>query len=77
MYNRFIGDYDNELINVFSKFKSNNVTDLVVDLRYNPGGSVSSSILLSRLITGQFSGEIFSTEEWNSEIQAYYLNNNP
>ena len=77
MYNRFIGDYDNELINVFSNFKSNNVTDLVVDLRYNPGGSVSSSILLSSLITGQFSGEIISTEEWNSEIQAYYLNNNP
>jgi len=77
MFNRFIGDYDDELISVFSNFKSNNISDLILDLRYNPGGSVNTSILLSSLITGQFTGEIISTEQWNDEIQAYYLNNDP
>ena len=77
MYNRFIGDYDDDLISIFSNFKSNNITDLILDLRYNPGGSVNSSILLSSLITGQFSGEIISTEQWNDEIQSYYVANDP
>lgn len=77
MFNRFIGDYNDELISVFSNFKSNNISDLILDLRYNPGGSVYTSILLSSLITGQFFGEIISTEQWNDEIQAYYLNNDP
>ena len=77
MFNRFIGDYNDELISVFSNFKSNDISDLILDLRYNPGGSVYTSILLSSLITGQFFGEIISTEQWNDEIQAYYLNNDP
>jgi len=77
MFNRFIGDYNDELINVFSNFKSNNISNLILDLRYNPGGSVNTSILLSSLITGQFTGEIISTEQWNDEIQTYYINNNP
>jgi len=77
MFNRFIGDYNDELISVFSNFKSNNISDLILDLRYNPGGSVHTSILLSSLITGQFTGEIISTEQWNDEIQSYYLNNDP
>lgn len=77
MFNRFIGDYNDELISIFSNFKSNNISDLILDLRYNPGGSVYTSILLSSLITGQFFGEIISTEQWNDEIQAYYLNNDP
>ncbi|MDG2173232.1 MAG: carboxyl-terminal protease, partial [Flavobacteriaceae bacterium] len=37
----------------------------------------NTSILLSSLITGQFTGEIISTEQWNDEIQTYYLNNDP
>ena len=77
MLNRFIGDYNDELISVFSNFKTNNISDLILDLRYNPGGSVNTSILLSSLITGQFTGEIISTEQWNDEIQTYYLNNDP
>ena len=77
MFNRFIGDYNDELISVFSNFKSNDISNLILDLRYNPGGSVYTSILLSSLITGQFFGEIISTEQWNDEIQAYYLNNDP
>ena len=77
MYNQFTSTFDDELNQVFANFKSNNIDNLILDLRYNPGGSVNSALLISSLITGQFNDQIFSTEEWNSEIQNYWLNNNP
>lgn len=77
MYNSFNPGYDNELNNIFADFKSNNVQDLVLDLRYNRGGAVSTSILLASLVTGQFTGEVHSTEQWNTEIQEAFFNQNP
>ena len=70
MYNQFTSDFDNQLNNAFGTFQANNVTDLVLDLRYNSGGSVRSAIQLASMITGQFNGEIFTTEQWNSKLQA-------
>ena len=77
MYNQFTSAYDDELNQVFANFKSNNIDNLILDLRYNSGGSVNSAILISSLITGQFTDQVFSTEQWNSEIQNYWLNNDP
>ncbi|MDO7170624.1 S41 family peptidase [Mariniflexile sp. AS56] len=77
MYNGFTANYDTQLNAVFGEFKSNNVKHLVLDLRYNSGGSVNSAILLSSMITGQFNGEIFSTEQWNTEFQQAFEDNNP
>ena len=77
MYNGFTANYDSQLNDVFADFKASNVKDLILDLRYNPGGSVNSAILLSGMITGQFNGEVFSTEQWNSEFQAAIENENP
>lgn len=77
MYNGFTANYDSQLNTVFGNFKANNVQHLVLDLRYNPGGSVNSAILLSSMITGQFNGEIFSTEKWNNEFQNYFETENP
>ncbi|MBD0834687.1 carboxyl-terminal protease [Aestuariibaculum suncheonense] len=77
MYNGFTANYDTQLNSVFANFKANNIQHLILDLRYNPGGSVNSAILLSSMITGQFDGEIFSTEQWNSEFQAALENENP
>ncbi len=76
MYNRFVGDFDEELNNVFSEFKADGVTDLVVDLRYNPGGSVASSTRLASLITGQFTGELFSKATWNPKWSDFDEDNN-
>jgi carboxyl-terminal processing protease len=77
MYNGFTANYDAQLNTVFGDFKANNVQHLVLDLRYNPGGSVNSAILLSSMITGQFNDEIFSTEKWNNEFQNYFETENP
>jgi len=77
MYNGFTSNFDSQLNAAFGDFLANNVQHLVLDLRYNPGGSVNSSILLSSMITGQFTGEIFSTEQWNPELQAIFQTQNP
>jgi len=79
MYNRF-GSSDtfvSQLNSVFGNFKSSNITELVLDLRYNPGGSVNTAIWLASMITGQFTDEIFVKEEWNSEQQALINNSDP
>ncbi|WP_109299222.1 S41 family peptidase [Aquimarina sp. AU474] len=70
MYNAFTADFDAQLNAAFGQFKSDGVTDLILDVRYNGGGSVTSAIDLSSMITGQFNGQVFSTEEWNSELQS-------
>ncbi len=77
MYNGFTADFDSQLNTAFGNFLSNNIQHLVLDLRYNPGGSVNTSILLSSMITGQFTGKIYSTEQWNSELQAAFFEDNP
>ncbi|WP_179352484.1 S41 family peptidase [Winogradskyella vidalii] len=79
MYNNFrIADANlNELNDVFAEFQAAGISDLVLDLRYNGGGSVSTSIWLSSMITGQFTGEVFFKENWNSDIQASIEQDNP
>tara|TARA_R110002012_G_scaffold319389_4_gene539840 strand:- start:79 stop:1497 length:1419 start_codon:yes stop_codon:yes gene_type:complete len=69
MYNGFTRDFDSQLNAVFGEFQANNIQNLVLDLRYNSGGSVNTAILLSSMIAGQ-TGNIFSTEEWNTDIQS-------
>lgn len=72
MYNSFTADFDAQLNAAFSQFKSGGVTELVLDVRYNGGGSVISAIDLSSMITGQFNGEVFTTEEWNEDRQEQF-----
>lgn len=79
MYNGFRGSDANlnELNAVFSEFQSVNISDLVLDLRYNGGGNVNTAIWLSSMITGQFTGELFFKEKWNSQIQTNLEQTNP
>lgn len=72
LYNAFTNEFDSELNAAFATFKSEGITDLVVDFRYNSGGSVRSAVYLSSMITGQFTGEVFYTEQWNEDRQGDY-----
>ncbi len=72
MYNAFTNEYDIDLNNVFGQFKSDGITDLVLDLRYNGGGSVKTATYLASMITGQNTGQVFYSELWNDDRQAEY-----
>ncbi len=76
MYNAFTADFDKQLNDAFGQLKADGVTDLVLDLRYNGGGSVRSAIDLSSMITGQFKGQVFSKEEWNADRQEQFGDTN-
>lgn len=70
MYNGFIQDYEVQLNNAFAQFKAEGATNLVLDLRYNGGGSVETATDLASMITGQFNGQVFYKEFWNADRQA-------
>lgn len=77
MYNGFYANYDTQLNEAFASLKSQGVTDLVLDLRYNGGGSVQTATRLASMITGQFTGQVFAKQQWNAKINAYFETNNP
>jgi len=77
MYTSFIADFDEQLNAAFAEFKSENVTDLILDLRYNGGGSVRTATRLASMITGQFTGDVFAKQQWNEDYQNFFLNDNP
>ena len=79
MYNGFTGtnQFDSELNSVFGEFQAAVITDLVLDLRYNGGGSVATATWLASMITGQFTGDTFFTEQYNSDIQAQIIAEDP
>jgi C-terminal processing protease CtpA/Prc len=77
MYDSFTADYDVQLNNAFGEFKAAGVTDLILDLRYNGGGSVRTATDLASMITGQFAGKLFMKEVWNEKYQNHFLANSP
>ena len=79
LYNHFTSgtDADSELFNnsmrrAFSRFKSENPSDLILDLRYNPGGLVSAARLLSVMIAPESSlGSIFCRFSYNNKMTRF------
>lgn len=70
MYNSFTTNFDDELNAAFLTLKNDGITDLIIDLRYNGGGSVRTAVYLSSMITGQFTGELFAKKQWNNKINS-------
>jgi len=65
--------YDNELRQVFADFKSKGVNELVLDLRFNPGGYISSAVTLASLIgKNASSSKVFYKEQWNDKYISYW-----
>jgi carboxyl-terminal processing protease len=79
VYNQFVpganstaNEYDAQVDAVFSDFKAKGVSELVLDLRYNPGGYTSSSANLASLIgKGISANSLYFREEWNATITPY------
>jgi carboxyl-terminal processing protease len=69
MYNGFFTAYETQLNDAFSYFKNEGITDLVLDLRYNGGGSIATATRLGSMITGLPSSQVFSRQQWNSKVQ--------
>ncbi|MCY2688176.1 S41 family peptidase [Salinimicrobium sp. TH3] len=78
LYNGFTGtdEFDSQLNSVFAEFKNASVSDLVLDLRYNGGGSVETAVDLASMITGQYKNEIFIKEFWNEKYQNAWSSEN-
>ena len=71
MYNQFVASKSSDLNQAFADFNANGVKDLIIDLRYNGGGSVRNCVELASMITGQFTYDIFSNEQWNTKLEVY------
>ncbi len=72
MYNGFYPDYESQLNAAFSNLRAQGITELVLDLRYNSGGSVATATRLASMITGQFTNQVFAKEQWNDKLQDYF-----
>ena len=79
MYNAFYANYDSKLNEAFGTLKAEGITDLVLDLRYNGGGSVQTATRLASMITDtkKTYGKVFAKQQWNAKINAYYEAENP
>lgn len=68
VYSEFEASFDQELFDAFKKFKTHNVTDLILDLRYNKGGHIISANLIASCIAAETSeGKVFSSLRYNRE----------
>ena len=60
-----------ELANVFSYFQTQGITDLIVDLRYNPGGATETQDTLANLIAPLAANtQKMYTYQFNAQLQA-------
>ena len=64
--------YDDQLRKIFGDFKAQGVNELVLDLRFNGGGYISSAETLASLIGKNIStSKVFYKEQWNENYTAY------
>ncbi len=74
-YAQYIGNYNSSLDSVIQYFIANQVTDIVLDLRYNPGGGTDaaqhlcSSLAPLDVVNGQKTLVKF---QWNDKYQAFW-----
>jgi len=75
VFNSFLGDTTeiySEFNRVFNKFASQNVSDVVIDLRYNGGGYVSvQEKLADYLVSSSSNNNLMMKEQYNDKNSAY------
>jgi C-terminal processing protease CtpA/Prc len=80
VYNFFTNDsgdesmkYDLEINDAIGRFKGENISELVIDLRYNSGGMMSSAINIgSMLVPNLTTGKVFTYTEYNQNYTDYF-----
>jgi carboxyl-terminal processing protease len=67
-FRTFVSPADNLLRNAFATFRSQNVRDVIIDLRYNGGGLVSTAEILGSLLAQQAasSNQLMHRTQFNS-----------
>ena len=71
VYNQFVNNdqYHSQLNAIFGEFKNESVSELVLDLRYNPGGSIFTTQLLASMIYGAASSsQVFGSVVYNEKL---------
>jgi C-terminal processing protease CtpA/Prc len=71
VYNGFMSDYDIQLNGVFQHLKDQGIQKLILDLRYNPGGSVQTAMYLASMIYSTDTNKIFLKSQYNKGLQDY------
>jgi C-terminal processing protease CtpA/Prc len=71
VYNGFTSDFDLELNTVFQQFKTAGVSKLILDLRYNGGGSVQTSIYLASMIYTTNTATLFTKSVYNGILTPF------
>jgi carboxyl-terminal processing protease len=72
-YSSFVSNYDTAIISTFEKFKNEGISDLILDLRYNGGGSMNSASLIADIIVPQGNaGNTFIEEVYNDLLTRAY-----
>ncbi|MBK9509323.1 MAG: peptidase S41 [Cytophagaceae bacterium] len=75
VYLQFLTSFDDAMRKVFADFKAKGVNELVLDLRYNGGGYISSSEILSSLIVKNLKpNTLMSRQEWNAALTTAFKN---
>jgi C-terminal processing protease CtpA/Prc len=73
VYNGFNSDFDLQLNNVFNKFKDAQIDKLILDLRYNGGGSVQTCIYLASMIYSTNDKQVFAQSQYNNYLESYLV----
>jgi carboxyl-terminal processing protease len=81
VYNSFTTNSRDALTTEIGKFQAAGATELIVDLRYNGGGSVATSDVFTNLIApAAYNGQVMYTTYWTKTMQdgmAKILSNQP
>jgi carboxyl-terminal processing protease len=64
-YNWFNGPHDYDILDTLSKLRNQGISELILDLRYNPGGDVSSVAKIAGTLTPTTSGQTFAIYQAN------------
>lgn len=74
-YTGYINNFNSELLKAFKKFKAGNATELILDIRYNSGGSIASAAyLVSLMVPAKLADKktVLARLDYNTEINQLF-----